>query len=249
MKRPAYAAAAAAVFLAACGASQFPQFGQSAYRLEGLTTPPEGGPATHTIIYRDGPKMRVEATLPAIGRATIVFDDASRGAYVLNPGAQQTGVAASAIGVPPPPPPVTVSFAPADAATPAPPPGVAVRIDDADAPQPLETAWAALGPKNTRTEGLCEVAGERGRLWRPRTAVAGVERVACITRDGIVLKVTENDLVLWEATSLQRGPQDPSLFGVPAGYRMVDPQTIASAEERRVVGAPPPLEEAPPPRG
>jgi len=245
MRRPAYAAAAAALLLAGCGGPAFPEFAQSAYRLEGLTTPPDGGPATHTIIYRDGPKMRVEATLPAIGRATIVFDEATRGAYVLNPGAQ-TSVAASAIGVPPPPPPQPLSVAYSDVDVAAPEPGVAVRIDDADAPQPLETAWAALGPKNTRTEGLCEVAGERGRLWRPRTEVAGVERVACISRDGIVLQVTENERVLWEATSLQRGPQDGSLFGVPAGYRMIERQTIASAEDR--IGAPS-LQEAPPPRG
>ncbi|MBC7767844.1 MAG: hypothetical protein H7124_03585 [Phycisphaerales bacterium] len=245
MKRPAYAAAAAAIFLAGCGGPAFPEFAQSAYRLEGLTTTPDGASASHTIIYRDGPKMRVEATLPVIGRATIVFDEASGGAYVLNPGAQ-AGVAASAIGVPPPPQPLSVGFAgPAETQ----PPGVAVRIDDADAPQPLETAWAALGAKNVRTEGLCEFAGERGRLWRPRTAVAGVERVACISSDGIVLQVAENDQVLWEATSLQRGPQSPSLFGVPAGYRMVDPQSVASADERAVVGAPPPSEEALPPGG
>jgi hypothetical protein len=243
MKRHAPVAAAAALFLAGCGGPAFPTFAQSAYRLEGLTSSPDGGPASHTIIYRDGAKMRVEATLPAIGRATIVFDDATRGAYVLNPGAQ-TAVAASAIGVPPPPPPQPLSVAYDGTDLPSAAPGVAVRIDDADAPQPLETAWAALGPKNTRTEGLCEVAGERGRLWRPRTAVAGVERVACITSDGVVLKVVENDLVLWEATSLQRGPQDASLFGIPAGYRMVDPQTIASAED--TIDAPAAREQTPP---
>lgn len=229
MRRPAYAAAAAAFVLAGCGGPAFPQFSQTAYRLEGLTTALDGGASTHTIIYRDAAAMRVETNLPAIGRATIVFDEANGGAYVLNPVAQ-TAAAASAVGVPPPPPPqpLAVDFAPE---TLAPPPGAAMRIEDADAPQPLETPWASLGAENTRTEGLCEVAGERGRLWAPRQPVEGVDRVACITSDGIVLQLTENDHVLWEATSLQRGPQDASLFGVPAGYRMIDRPSAISAED------------------
>ena len=98
-----------------------------------------------------------------------------------------------------------------------------MRIEDADAPQPLETAWAALGADNARSVGDCEVAGERGHEWAPREETSGVERVACITSDGIVLKVTENGQTLWEATSLQRGEQDAALFGVPAGYQLIDP--------------------------
>ena len=61
-----------------------------------------------------------------------------------------------------------------------------------------------------------------------RSAGAGVERTACITDDGIVLRVSENDRVLWEATSLQRGEQDAALFGVPPGYQLIDPQAVAS---------------------
>jgi hypothetical protein len=106
--------------------------------------------------------------------------------------------------------------------------GVAVRIDDTDAPQPLETAWAALGAGNARSTGACEVAGESGHEWAPREAPApGVERTACITDDGIVLRVRENERVLWEATSLQRGEQDDALFGVPPGYQLIDPQAVA----------------------
>lgn len=238
MRRPAYAAAAAAFVLAACGGPAFPQFSQAAYRLEGLTTALDGGPSAHTIIYRDAANMRVETTLPAIGRASVVFDDASGGAYVLNPDAQ-TAAAASAIGVPPPPPPqpLAVDFAPEALA---PPPGVAVRLADADAPQPLEAAWATLGAENTRTKGLCEIAGERGRLWTPREPVEGADRVACITNDGIVLQLTENNGVLWEATSLQRGPQDASLFGVPAGYRIIDRQHTAEDTIDTIAPATPP---------
>lgn len=221
---------ALATALTACGNPALPQYGAASYRIEGLTTPPGGGAATHTIIYRNGSDMRVEATLPTIGSATIVFDEATRGAYVLNP-TTQTNTAASAVGAPQPTP-QTQPLAEVSGVTLAPPTGIAVRIDDAEAPQPLETAWAALGEENARAGSRCEVAGERGRTWRPRQQPEGVERQACITDDGIVLMVTENGQTLWETTSLQRGQQNASLFGVPAGYRMVDPQTVATREER-----------------
>ena len=71
-------AAASAALLAGCGIGgpDYPQFGETAYRIEGLTTPADGAAATRTVIYRDGPKMRVEAVLPSLGAATIVFDEA-----------------------------------------------------------------------------------------------------------------------------------------------------------------------------
>ncbi len=208
--------------LVACGNPTAPQFGAASYRIEGLTTPRGGGEATHTIIYRANSNMRVEATLPAIGSATVVFDEATGGAYALNPGTTPRDVGTDG-----------------EILSPA---GIAVRIEDAQAPQPLETPWAALGAENARAGGRCTVAGERGREWRPREQVEGAERHACITEDGIVLMVTENGVRLWEATSLQRGPQDAALFGVPAGYRMIDPQAIASSTEQTPLTPP-----APPP--
>lgn len=240
------AAAAAAALLAGCGfgAPAYPEFSETSYRVEGRTTSPDTGATTQTVIYRDGPKMRVEATLPSYGQATIVFDESTNAAYVLNPtGAVPTApvptaqpsapaatapnqqTAAPAAGAAP------AANAPGATVAPAPTPqvlGVAVRIQDADAPQPLETAWAALGADNARSTGRCEVAGENGHEWTPREAPApGVERTACITDDGIVLRVRENERVLWEATSLQRGEQDVALFGVPPGYQLIDPQAVA----------------------
>ena len=55
-------AAASGALLAGCGigAPAYPTFEQASYRIEGNTTSPGGGAATHTVIYRDGPKMRVE---------------------------------------------------------------------------------------------------------------------------------------------------------------------------------------------
>jgi hypothetical protein len=238
-------AAAAAALLSACGMGvSYPEFTEADYRIEGTTADPNGGAATQTVIYRDGPKMRVEAQLPRYGQATIVFDDATNAAYVLTstqgvvpaaapapamtpapgataPATPQTGVAA------------TTPQTPAVAGT-AQAAGVAVRLDDADAPQPMEQVWAALGQDNARRVGDCEVAGESGNEWQPREAATGVERTACITNDGIVLRVRENNVVLWEATSLQRGQQDAALFGVPPGYQLIDPEAVAEGVGERM---------------
>jgi hypothetical protein len=272
-------AAASAALLAGCGigAPSYPQFGEAAYRIEGTTASPDAsGAATPTTIYRDGPKMRVEATLPQYGQATIVFDQATGAAYVLNPTAGATVQPTAAPGAPAAAPaagttaststtttttnnaptaapgsapaPVTTAAAPAQVT------GVAVRIADADAPQPLEAAWEVLGADNAKGAGSCEVAGESGHEWQPREATQGVERTACITDDGIVLRVTENGRSLWEATSLQRGEQDAALFGVPPGYQLINPQAVAEQVSEQmehldsVTGEPPaPVQAAPPP--
>lgn len=259
------AAAAAASVLAGCGlgAPDYPQFSETSYRIEGNTTPAEGGPSTRTTIYRDGPKMRVEAVLPNYGQAAIVFDESTNAAYVLNP---TTGVTTTPTTTPDGATATqgATTTAPAGATTTTPPAtttatpaGIAVRLQDADAPQPLETAWAALGAENARSTGRCEVAGEQGREWTPREELApGVQRTACITEDGIVLRVRENDRVLWEATSLERGEQNAALFGVPAGYQLIDPQAVADQVGENleqldsVTGSTPnPAQRAPAPRG
>ena len=246
---PSIAVLSAALTLAACGlgAPKFPTFGETAYRIEGMTTPADGGPAVRTVIYRDGPRMRVETTLPNAGAATIVFNEATNAAYVLTEGAPvmaATGAlpVATAPGTAPVAgtPPAAPAAAPGTTATPAPTAtapaapatvaatGVAVRVADAVAPKPLEAPWAALGADGAQSTGACNVAGEAGRMWQPKEDAQGVERTACITDDGIVLEVREGDAVLFQATSLQRGAQAETLFGVPPGYQVVDPQAIAA---------------------
>lgn len=278
MRMTFFAAAAAAALLAGCGigAPSYPEFSETSYRIEGATASTEGGAPVQTVIYRQGPKLRVETVLPNMGPATIVFDESTNAAYVLNATGQAPTAAPAAVsGVAPAAPaqmqPTTAPTAGATATTPVTPApgttavapaatpqvtGVAVRIEDSDAPQALETAWAALGSDNARSTGRCEVAGESGHEWTPRQAPApGVERTACITEDGIVLRVRENERVLWEATSLQRGEQDAALFGVPPGYQLIDPQATAQAVGENmeqldsVTGAPPTPQQAPAPRG
>ncbi|MGE0045328.1 MAG: DUF4412 domain-containing protein [Hyphomonadaceae bacterium] len=68
--------------------------------------------------------------------------------------------------------------------------------------------------------GPCNVAGESGNEWQ-RVDESGTHR-GCVTNDGILLRATNGEEVVWETTSLQRGPQDPALFGPPAGYQVTD---------------------------
>ena len=112
---------------------------------------------------------------------------------------------------------------------------LAMQLSEAEAPQPLEVAWAALGPENVRSFGRCRIAGERGTLWRPREPIApDVERTACITPDGIVLQLTENDVVLFEATSVERGAQAASLFEIPETYRILGDAELAELEDEAI---------------
>lgn len=268
MRRSAFlAAAAASAVLAGCGigAPDYPDFTETSYRIEGMTTPTDGGASTRTVIYRDGPQMRVEAVLPNYGQAAVVFDESTNAAYVLNPTQGMTTVQPTATPdqtaatATTPTTPGATTTAPAAApptSTAAVTTGVAVRLADADAPQPLETAWDALGEENARSVGRCQVAGEDGHEWRAREgAASGVERTACITDDGIVLRIRENERVLWEATSLQRGDQPDAMFGVPAGYQLIDPQAVADQvgenldELDSVTGDAPAQQPAAPPRG
>ncbi|MEJ0058631.1 MAG: hypothetical protein WDM79_03115 [Terricaulis sp.] len=195
----------------------------------------------------------------------IVFDESTNASYVLNsaPAVQPAAMPATPAPAAAPPTaapgtPTTVAPPPASVAS-APPAvnGVAVRIPDADAPQPLETAWAALGEQNAKHVGKCEVAGVAGNDWSPRENTQGAERIACITDDGIVLRLRENDRVLFEATRVEIGPQTASLFGVPPGYQVIDPEQVvervgdAMEQLDSVQGAAPvaPATPTPAPRG
>jgi len=214
--------------LTACGLGgpQYPTFGNVAYKIEGQAVGPDGGAAVQTAIYRDGPRMRVETTLPGRGPAAIVFNEATGAAYVLSAvAAQPAAVAPAPAGATPAAAPATAGATPA-AAPAAAPVGVAVRVADAEAPAPLEQPWAALGAENAQSEGACNVAGESGNRWRPKGDAQGVVRTACITSDGIVLELREGERVLFQATSLTRGAQPAGTFGVPAGYAVVDPQAV-----------------------
>lgn len=201
---------AAAALIAACGlGAEYPQFSATQYRLEGNRTLPGTNISGPAVFYREGEHLRYDGVMETHGAATVIYDPARKAAYMLESSATRRRLFAGAAQPP-----------------------VAMQLDPADAPQPLEVAWAALGRENARRIGRCRVAGERGWLWRPRQPIApDVVRTACITPDGIVLKLIENDAVLFEATSLERGPQARSLFEIPETYRIVDDAELAEAED------------------
>lgn len=214
-------ALASGLALSACGMSApagYPDFAKTpAFRIEGVRTPVGGGVPQQVVIYRDGPKLRVETLVPQGGRTIVVFDQGTNDPYVLAPPAAPT--------------PGTTNTAVQTTLPVAPPPNVAgraIQMDEALAPQPLETSWAALGAANASNIGGCRIAGERGRQWRAvATSLAVSERTACITGDGIVLQVREGHQTIFQATRLSRGPQAASLFGVPPGYTKENPNAVA----------------------
>jgi hypothetical protein len=221
-------AAAAIGLLASCGlgAPAYPTFGNTDYRVEGFATTPQGQ-TVPTVIYRDGPKMRVETVVGNNQHAVIVFDQATNAAYVLTPTAAptapQTATTVTSAASPNGQQTVTTAVS-------TPPPsilGVATRVAGEDAPKPLEASWASLGADHARSVGSCTAANTNGHEWQPRDDSAGVERTACITDDGVVLRLKEGNRTLFEATKLDRGPQSPALFGVPPGYQVIDPTTVA----------------------
>jgi hypothetical protein len=82
-------------------------------------------------------------------------------------------------------------------------------------------AWqGGLGQDATRT-GTCSVAGQSGAEWTKTTTEDGADSV-CVTDDGIILRATDDERVVWETTSVQRGPQSADLFVLPPGTQVMD---------------------------
>jgi hypothetical protein len=95
----------------------------------------------------------------------------------------------------------------------------AMQADPASYDNPIDNWNAEYAQTATRT-GNCSIAGENGAEWT-RT-VENEPHVACVTEDGIILRATEGERVVWETTSVQRGPQDAALFTIPEGVQTMD---------------------------
>lgn len=89
--------------------------------------------------------------------------------------------------------------------------------------------WSAeLASTATRT-GACSVAGQSGAEWT--RAEEGAANTVCVTDDGIILRAREGERVVWETTSVQRGPQDAALFTLPPGVQVMDLGNLGAAME------------------
>lgn len=82
-------------------------------------------------------------------------------------------------------------------------------------------AWGGDGAAQATRTGQCSVAGETGEEWSKTTAEDGTD-TACVTRDGIFLRATDDGRTVWEATRVERGPQPASLFELPPGVQVMD---------------------------
>lgn len=75
---------------------------------------------------------------------------------------------------------------------------------------------------SAKRTGSDTVAGEACAIWEFAAGDGEVPGDACVTRDGIPLRVTSGGQTVMLAKSITRGPQDPALFAPPAGYEVVD---------------------------
>ncbi|WP_207540891.1 hypothetical protein [Sabulicella rubraurantiaca] len=96
-------------------------------------------------------------------------------------------------------------------------------------------SFARPGIRLTR-EGSDRVAGHACTVWRVQAQGSdpGEVRRACITEDGVPLRLVEGTgsdaETLYEATQVTYGPQDPARFRVPQGYQPLN--TGAPARRR-----------------
>lgn len=80
--------------------------------------------------------------------------------------------------------------------------------------------WQAeLAQSATRT-GVCSAAGQTGGEWT--NTEDGAVRTVCVTDDGVLLGATEGGRMVWETTSVARGPQPADQFTLPAGVQVMD---------------------------
>jgi hypothetical protein len=101
-----------------------------------------------------------------------------------------------------------------------------IRIPSDAAPQAPDVAWTAPGVR-ARRAGDCRVAAETGTLYESTDPAAGQRGLACISADGVMLEAHENGRLVWRASRVLRGPQDPALFELPEGAAIVDAATMA----------------------
>lgn len=110
---------------------------------------------------------------------------------------------------------------------------VARHIDAGATTQVDPGQWRPEDLTATQQTGTCNVAGESGAEYT-RTMDSG-SVVGCVTSDGIMLRTSMNGSTVMEATRIQRGPQEASLFTVPPGVQVVegnDMSAIAAAVAR-----------------
>lgn len=97
---------------------------------------------------------------------------------------------------------------------------MAMRMTDMDQFKDPAASWSAELAESATRSGDCSLAGEQGAEWT-RTE-DGAVKTACVTEDGILLRITDAGRTVWETTRVERGAQAPDLFEVPEGVQVLD---------------------------
>lgn len=111
----------------------------------------------------------------------------------------------------------------------------AVREGDRSVVQ-LDPAAAGpmLAPPGSYTRrGAARVAGLDCTQWETRD-VAGRAVLACLTEDGVLLRVQADNLVIIEAAEVHFGPLGPQVFRIPADYRKIISQNVSRQRPQTV---------------
>lgn len=172
--------------------NMFPNLFQASYRMEATVTTSNGQSMPMAMI-RSGENMRME--MDTHGQHVVVIHNAAthQGYTLMNMAGRQ----------------------------------VAMQVDmtGTDSQDPL-SMWRNTEGYTITRGGPCAGAGQTGTEWTSTKAATADEpaesHTVCATSDGIVLQVKDGDRVAFQTTSVQRGPQDPTLFNLPPGVQVMN---------------------------
>ena len=188
----------------ASGGGGFPTASNVAFRQEGTLT--IGGQTIPQVSYHDGGKVRTEMKGPMGDTIMVVNNDTHEG-FTL---AHMMGRT------------------------------IATRIDltqqsASPVTQDQVAQWRADMANRAHQVGTCSAAGESGTEWEVAPPAGSADtsagqRSMCVTNDGIMLQMKMNGEVVFNTTSIRRGPQDPSLFTPPAGVQFTTAHAPSQSE-------------------
>ncbi|MFZ2031095.1 MAG: hypothetical protein WAU68_12350 [Vitreimonas sp.] len=170
----------------------FPQGGSVSFRQ--TATIVMGGSSIPEVIYHDGGKMRTEMNGPSGQMISIVNSDTHEAFNIMHVAGRTMATRTD------------LSQVQTHAST-------TVDID----------ALRAQMQSRAHRLGDCSAAGEHGGEWSidapEGVATASGPRTMCVTNDGIMIQMKANGNLVFDTQSLQRGPQDASLFQLPPGVQ------------------------------
>jgi hypothetical protein len=184
------------------GGGGFPQAASNAsFRQEATMT--INGSAIPEVIYHDGAKIRTEMNGPAGQMINIINSDTHEAFSIMHVGGRTMATRTDLSQV------QTGTHAPVD-------------VD----------ALRAQMQSRAHRLGSCSAAGENGSEWTvdaPEGVTTTGSRSMCVTSDGIMIQMKVNGALVFDTQSLQRGPQDASLFQLPPGVQVTNTRIPSQA--------------------